>query len=339
MKIDAFTHILPAAFHDRIVGLDPQIAKTVQQLYAVPGAIDLDERFRVMDHFGDYAQIISLSGPPIESVGPPPRSVDLAKLANDQMAELVARYPDRFLGFVAALPMNAQDALLLEAERAIGSLGAVGAQVYSHVNGRSLTSAATLPLFDLMARLDRPLWLHPDKGEEQPDYAQDGTSRYEIWFVMGWPWATSVAMAHIVFAGIFDKHPAIKIIAHQMGGVVPFLEGRISKAWERRTSRIGDQEYDNARSSLKRRPIDYFRMFLADTVLAGGRDATQCGLSFFPAQNVVFATDMPYGPENGAAYLRETIDILETIDIDPAERHAIFEGNIRRLTGLRTAAS
>ncbi len=105
----------------------------------VPCTVDLDERFRIMDRFGDYPQVLSLGSPPIEVFGPPPVSTDMARLANDGIAALVAKYPDRFPAFVASLPMNDPSRLLREARRAIDKMGAAGVQVFTNVLGRPLT--------------------------------------------------------------------------------------------------------------------------------------------------------------------------------------------------------
>jgi aminocarboxymuconate-semialdehyde decarboxylase len=110
--------------------------------------------------------VISIGSPPIEAFGPPPISTDLAKLANDGMAELVQKYPKRFPGFIASLPMNDPKGLLTEVSRVIKDLGAVGVQIFSNDNGRPLDKPETMPLFDLMAKLDRPIWLHPAGGAE-----------------------------------------------------------------------------------------------------------------------------------------------------------------------------
>ena len=203
MKIDVFNHIFPKKCFDRMIELLPNGADLHKRVRNVPSIVDLDVRFKMMDLFADYAQIICLGSPPIEAYGPPPISTDLAKLANDGMAELVRKYPKRFPGFIASLPMNDPKGLLAEARRAIKDLGAVGVQIFSNVSGRPLDKPETMPLFDLMAELDRPLWIHPARGADFPDYKGERKSHYEIWFTFGWPYETSVAMAHLVFAGLF----------------------------------------------------------------------------------------------------------------------------------------
>ncbi len=334
MKLDIFNHIFPQRFYERMLEVDPAATDMHKRVRAIPSIVDLDERFRFMDRFGDYQQIICLPHPPIEELGPPPLATELARLANDGMAELVREHRDRFAGFIAALPMNDPEGLLQETRRAIRELGAVGVQVYSNVLGRPLTDPATLPLFDLMAELDLPIWLHPARGAAFPDYVGERKSHYEIWWTFGWPYETSVAMAHIVFAGLFDKHPKLKIITHHMGGMIPYFEGRVGPGWDQLGTRTSDEDYRLLLKKLKRRPLDYFRMFYADTALFGAYAATVCGLKFFGADRVLFASDSPFDPEKGSAYIRWTIAIIDRLDLTPEQRHAIYEGNARRLCRL-----
>ena len=230
--------------------------------------------------------------------------------------------------------MNDPDGLIAEAKRAVRELGAVGVQVFTNVLGKPLTAPETLPLFDLMAKLDLPIWLHPARGADFPDYQKEKKSHYEIWWTFGWPYETSVAMAHIVFKGLFDKYPDLKIITHHMGGMIPYFEGRVGPGWDQLGKRTSDVDYSKLLKKLKKRPLDYFRLFYADTALFGAWEATKCGLRFFGPDHVLFASDSPFDPEKGAMYTRTTIEIVERLDLSPEERHAIYEGNARRLLKL-----
>ncbi|MBI1943924.1 MAG: amidohydrolase [Betaproteobacteria bacterium] len=339
MKLDIFNHFFPRKFFDRMLKVAPRGKDMHKRVRAIPCIVDLDARFRIMDQFGeDYAQVISLPSPPLEAFGPPPLATDLAQLANDGMAELVRKHPRRFPAFVASLPMNDPRGLLREARRAINELGAAGVQIFTNVLGKPLTAPETLPLFDLMAKLDRPIWMHPARGAETVDYPKEKKSHYEIWWTFGWPYETSVAMAHIVFAGLFDRHPGLKIITHHMGGMIPYFEGRVGPGWDQLGARTSDVDYTKLLRKLKQRPLDYFRMFYADTALFGAWEATKCGLAFFGANHVLFASDAPFDPEKGSMYTRTTIEIIERLDISPDARHAIYEGNARRLMKLPAAA-
>jgi uncharacterized protein len=335
MKIDIFAHIFPKPFFDKMIEVAPKATDINKRVRNVPSIVDLETRFKIMDQFGDYVQVICLGSPPVEAFGPPPLSTSLARLANDGMAELVRKHPDRFPGFIASLPMNDPEGLVSEARRAVNELGAVGVQVFTNVQYRPLTRPETMPLFDVMAELDRPIWLHPARGADFPDYKGETKSHYEIWWTFGWPYETSVAMAHIVFSGVFDRHPDLKIITHHMGAMIPYFEGRVGPGWDQLGTRTSDEDYTLLLKRLKKRPLDYFRQFYADTAVFGSRGATVCGLNFFGPDRVLFGSDMPFDPEKGSAYIRWTIEIIDSLDIEPGVRKAIYEGNARRLFPLK----
>jgi aminocarboxymuconate-semialdehyde decarboxylase len=335
MKIDIFNHIFPKSFYDKMLSVAPNAKDINKRVRNIPCIVDLDERFRIMDRFEGYVQIICLPNPPIESLASPPLSTELAKLANDGMAELVRKYPDRFPGFIASLPMNDPEGLLKEAKRAIQDLNAVGVQIFTNVLGRPLDKPETMPLFDLMAELDRPIWMHPARGADFPDYKGEPKSHYEIWWTFGWPYETSVAMAHLVFSGLFDRHPDIKIITHHLGGMIPYFEGRVGPGWDQLGTRTSDEDYTLILKKLKRPHLDYFKLFYADTAMFGAREATICGLKFFGPERILFGSDSPFDPEKGSAYIRWTIELIDSLEISSADRQAIYEGNARRLLKLK----
>ena len=338
-KLDAFNHFFPARYYQEMVEMAPDHKDMGKRTRSLPLLHDLEGRFRVMDEFGDeYQQILSLPSPPIEAMAGPRDAALLARIANDGLADLVQRHPDRFPAFVASLPMNAPDAVMTEARRAIDDLGACGVQVFSNVNGAPLTSPELLPLFDLMAEYDRPIWIHPARGADVADYRTETASQFEIWWTLGWPYETSVAMARIVFAGLFDTHPNLKIITHHMGGMIPYFEGRVGHGWDQLGTRSSDVDNAAVLQRLKRRPLDYFRLFYADTALFGAAAGTACGLSFFGVDHVLFASDTPFEPRPGL-YIRETIDIVDRLPIADEARARIYAGNAARLLKLpRTAA-
>ncbi|MGZ5064804.1 MAG: amidohydrolase family protein, partial [Usitatibacter sp.] len=216
-----------------------------------------------------------------------------------------------------------------EIRRSVKELGARGVQVFSNVDGKPLDLPEFAPIFDAMAEYDLPIFLHPARGANFPDYLTEKKSLYEMWWAFGWPYETSVAMARIVFAGIFDKHPGIKIVTHHYGAMIPYFEGRIGPGLDQLGARTSG--FDKASIRIKKRPFDYFKMFYADTAVFGSRAATECGLAFFGADKTVFASDAPFDPEKGPMYIRETIKLIETLDIPEADRAKIFHGNAEQL--------
>ena len=185
MKIDIFNHIFPKIFYDKMIQVAPNYKDIGKRVREVPVLVDLEARFRVMDQFDDYAQVICLGSPPLEVLAGPELSPELAKLANDGMAEYVAKYPDRFPGFVASMPMNNADAALDEIDRAIKELKAVGVQFFSNVKGAPLDLPELKPLFEKMAGYDLPIWVHPARGANFPDYLTEEKSKYELWWTFG----------------------------------------------------------------------------------------------------------------------------------------------------------
>ena len=334
-KIDVFPHILPRRYFDRMLAVAPPGLALQKRMSGIPVLVDVDLRFRIMDRYEGYVQVLTLANPPIEVVGGPDVSPDLARLANDEMATLVERHPDRFPAFVASLPMNHPDAALREIDRAIDTLGATGVQIFSNVAGRPLDGHEYRPLFARMAERDLPIWLHPARPASVSDYAGEARSKYDLWWAFGWPYETSVAMGRLVFSWLFDRHPELKIITHHMGAMIPFCAGRVGGGLDQLGTRSDDPDDAAALGRLARRPIDYFRLFYGDTALFGAWHAMESGLAFFGAERVLFGTDMPFDPEKGPGFIRDTIAAMEKMRATDAERIAIYEGNARRLLRLK----
>ena len=337
MKIDVFPHILPRRYFDRMLQVAPPGLTLQKRISGIPVLVDLDLRLRIMDRYEGYAQVLTLASPPLEVVGGPEVSPDLARLANDEMAALVDRHPHRFPGFVASLPMNNAEAALKEIDRAIDALGATGVQMFSNVNGRPLDRPEYQPLFARMAERRLPIWLHPARPPAVADYAGEPRSKYDIWWAFGWPYETTAAMARLVFSGLFDRHPDLVIITHHMGAMIPYFAGRVGPGFDQLGTRTDDPDDVAALGRLAKRPLDYFRMFYGDTALFGARPAMECGLAFFGVERILFGTDMPFDPEKGPGFIRDTIGALEAMRMTEAERATVYEGNARRLLRLRRA--
>ena len=335
MKIDAFCHVMPRPYADRLGDLEdtPAAANIRERIANIPSLVDLDLRFRQMDEFGDdYRQVISLPAPPPEDLGDPRLSRDMARLGNEGMADIVERHADRFAGWVAAVPFNDPDAAVEEVERAIG-MGAFGAQMYSNINGHPPDEERFEPFYARMAELDRMIWVHPTRSAAWPDYKTEEKSRFEIWWVFGWPYETATYMARLVFSGVLERHPTLKVLVHHGGSMVPFFSGRVGPGWDQLGARTPPDRRDEvAGPPLSKRPLDYFKMFYADTALFGAGHALRCSLDFFGVDHMLFASDSPFDPEKGPGYTRATIADVEALDISDEERRQIYEGNLRAIT-------
>ena len=325
--IDIYTHIFPDAFFTEMTKASDKLGNMGKRLRTITPLFDLDLRFRQMDVMGDgYQQIISLPNPPIEDIVTGPVGTHLARVANDAMAELVAKNKDRFPGFAAALNMLDMDGAVVEARRALKDLGARGLQIYTNVAGRPLDDPLYRPIFDIAAEFDLPIWLHPARTSDNvTDYGSETKSRYEMWWCFGWPYETSVAMCRLVFCGMFDRHPKLKIVTHHCGGMIPYYDGRVGPGLAVLGARTVDEDYSKVLPALKRPHLDYFRDFYGDTAMFGGSSWFGTGLEFFGADHIVFATDAPLGP------IKQTADVILGQGLSKADLEKIMCGNAKRL--------
>jgi uncharacterized protein len=332
-KIDIFNHIWPQPFFKALIDHIGEMTDITRRSGAVPMMTDLDRRFEVMDLFGeDYMQLLSLASPPLEKLAGPDKALELSRIGSDSMAELCDRYPARFCGFIGTAPMGNPDAAVTESRRAIEDLGASGMQIFTNVSGKPLDLPEFEPFFEYMASSGKPVWMHPARGENFPDYLSEKRSEYEIWWTFGWPYETSAAMARMVFSGLFDKFPGLRVITHHAGGMVPFFEGRVGPGWDQMGARTTDRDLAAVRKSLKRPHLEYFRDFYADTASFGSKRAIEHAVEFFGEDHVLFASDAPFDPEAGPMYIRETINIIDTLP-DHLKRK-IYQDNAVALLGL-----
>ena len=312
MRIDAYTHFFPKKFFDMLDEVATDFKDMGKRVRSLPALHDLDVRKKIVDGHKDYQQILSYTQPPIEFIAKTPAQIDeFCRIINDGFAELIAKEKDHFPGWVAQVSLAAADAGVAEAKRAVKELGALGVQIYTNVNGKPLDRPEYLPFWDKMSELGIPVWMHPARGAEMPDYITEDKSLYEIWWTFGWSYETATAMMRLVYSKIMDNHPDLKLITHHFGGIVPMLEGRIGPGNDVMGSRTSDKDYVSLRKGLKKRVLDYFKEdFWADTAVFTAEPATKAGLEFFPRDKIVFASDCPYDPEGGTMYPRETLRIL-----------------------------
>ena len=333
MRIDAYTHFIPEKYFTKIVESGhADIGKRVRE---IPCIHDLDVRRKIVDSFPDYAQILSYPMPPLEVMtkGDAKLTEEYTKLVNDGFAEICAKYPDQFPGWVAQGALIAPDAGVREAERALKN-GALGVQIYTNIAGKPLDDPAFDPFFAAMNRLNKPIWMHPARAANFPDYLTEKKSKYEIWWTFGWSYETATFMARMVFSKTLDKYPELKILVHHFGGIVPMLEGRIGPGWDQLGARTSDEDYGALLKQLKKRPINYFKEnFYADSAVFGGEGATIAGKMFYPLEKIVFASDCPFDPEKGTMYIRETLRLIEKMDWTKAEREQVYYKNLERITG------
>ena len=223
---------------------------------------------------------------------------------------------------IAALPLNDLDASLEEIDRAIRDLRLRGIQMYSDVNGMPLDAEALYPIYEKMERYNLPILIHPKRSPALPDYPGEENSRYRAWTKLGWPVASSMAMFRLVYGGVMERFPNLKIVTHHCGGVIPYLAGRMEWNDDFNEMRMGHKDI-----LFPHKPLEYFRRMYYDTANNGYPAGLRCGMDFAGIGKLVFATDLPFCNQKGLRLIRDSIAAVDALDLAPGDRRKVFQSN------------
>ena len=330
MKIDLFSHFSTREFREAYFSiplggkgrrLDPLAIRTYTRGQIdtdIDVLWDVDQRIRILDRHGVDLQVLTLSFPMVNGLEPE-QEIRLARLANDGLAEMISRYPDRLLG-VATLPLSSPHEALKELDRCVESLGFKGFQVSSNVNGTYLDAPELFPVYERAAGRGLPMWIHPTTPVALDIIGTKG--HMDLFF--GWPLDTSIAIFKLVTAGVLERFPDLRVIVHHLGaGLVPYFIERL------------DAMFYQSRGdfSITKPPSHYWKAMYHDTA-AIDADAFACGYRVFGPDHVVFAVDYPYGREKGEYFLESRRRIVDTADIGDEARQKIYDANARKLLKL-----
>jgi predicted TIM-barrel fold metal-dependent hydrolase len=333
-KIDVYAHIIPPKLTDLLFEMqtdNPTLKTFKERVPTVATLYDLDQRFRIMDKFPEVIQVLSVAAFSVDDVAKGPKdAVELAQRVNDEVAELVYKYPDRFAAGTALLPMSNMDAAMKELDRTINDLKFRGVLVRIPINGKPVDRPEFLPLYEKMCQYNLPIFWHPQARRDRPDYADEAESKYFIWHLWGLVYETTASMTRLVFSGIMEKFPKLKIITHHAGAMVPYFSERIVNHYNE--SEMRDKW--NFKQGLTEPHIDYFRRFYNDTAILGNTPALMCAYDFCGADHLLFGTDMPFDSQLGAYGPRKTIEAIEQMTIPESDKRKIFAENTRKLLRL-----
>ena len=252
-----------------------------------------EERLPLMDKYGIAVQVLSLTVPGIQGLTDPGEAVAEARRANDFLAEVIARHPDRFKGF-AAVPLQDPRAAAAELERAVTVLGLSGALVNDHTGGHYYDEPRFDVFWDKLAELDVPLYLHP--GAPPADQWHLLKGRPELVGPV-WTWGAETAghALRLVLGGVFDRHPRARLVLGHMGEGLPFHLARLDSRYACQSDR-----------PLRRKPSAYFGDNVLVTVSGVWSHAALTGaIAELGVDAVMFAVDYPYeSTETAVEFLR-----------------------------------
>lgn len=313
LRVDVHAHLWTAGYLDRLERLGKSDTGTQRGIGADATRADLDHRFALMDRAGIDRQVLSM-GPQSPHLPRESDAVAMAEAANDSYAELVARFPERFLAF-AALPLPHVDAALRELTRALDDLGAVGVGVTTTVLGRTLADPLFTPLHEELDRRGAVLYIHPaGEGAASPLI----TGHRMTWMV-GAPVEDTVAAMHLILAGLPARWPRMRVLVSHLGGALPLLPRRL------------DAHLAFESPGTPEPPSLALRRLWYDTVSHVHPPALVAAVASFGADRLVLGTDFPY--EDGEVFLR-AVDHIAGSGLTPEEVTMILDTNAVGLLGL-----
>lgn len=332
MKIDCFTHVMPTEYTKQLEANSTGYGELGALHKMMPELDDLPLRISIMDDLGVDMQCITIGSPPIEVAIPDVATgARLARMANDGIVEMASKHPDRFIP-IGNIAMNDMKEAEKETRRCIEELGMKGILIYSNDRKYAIDGDQYQGFYAMMADYDLPIWLHPERQSSQADYDNEDESYYAIWQIFGWPFATSAAMARLVFSGLFVKHPNIKFITHHAGAMIPFFEKRIEHVYP--LFQKGNAHLRAAIDKLEEPIINYFKKFYNDTAVMGSTGAMTNAYSFFGADHLLFGTDSPFDMHGGRIFMGETIRSIDSMLVHQDEKEKMYSGNAIKLLKL-----
>lgn len=318
MKIDVFSHVLPQAYFK---ATEPYGGINISNYLG-----NMELRSSQIREVDGLKQILTINAPEVLEKAPVGKAADLAKLANDEVADILAQYPDCFPTAMATIYPGDMDTALTEIRRCVEEYGFRGVQLTTTFQGRPLSDPMFFPLYELMAEMDLPIEIHPCNGPmSKPD------------MIFNWPLETTWMMIGLATSGVFEKYPNIKFVTHHCGAMIPVWYNRVFNAWFANRMYVDEA----AGIGLDKSPEEYFlnlKKFYNDTALYG--DSTPglaAGIKFFGVDHILFGTDAPLNgvrDMNGQGETDATIRSIEALDISEADKQQIFFGNAKKLFRL-----
>ena len=293
-RVDLHCHYLNTDVAGSVAHLNP-VQYDNHTIYANALTIEVNkkqmaDRAKMLSSIETRLKDMDKMGVDIQAVSPAPfqyyywaeadHGAELARKLNDRLAEIVAKWPDRFVA-MGSVPLQNAELAVQELERMVKKLGFRGVEINTNVNGLNLTdkSLGLDKFFRKVQELDVVLFLHPTgftSGERLKDHYFNN--------VIGNPLDTTIAVADMIFDGVMQRHPKLKVVLPHAGGYLAHYPARMDHAHAARK---------DARVNIKKKPSDYLRKMYFDTI-AFDPAMLRFLIDYYGADHVVLGTDYPY---------------------------------------------
>lgn len=271
----------------------------------------IDARIEEMDALGIDVQAISPVPPQLYYFAEPGLGRQAAQLVNDGIAAAVACHPKRLVG-MGTVPLQAPELAIIEMQRCVRELGLRGIEISSNVAGRELADPLFRPFFAAAEQLDVLLFLHPlgfTHGQRLSDHYFNN--------LIGNPLEAAIAVGHLIFGGVLDRYPGLKLCVAHGGGYLPTYWGRMDHAWRTRS---------DCRQFIEKPPSEYLRRLYFDTVVYDRRHLRFL-VETYGAEHLLMGTDYPFD-------MAEPDPMSFHAELDAGDREKILGANAARLLKL-----
>jgi len=281
----------------------------------MPLMLDVERRLAVMDAAGVDIQAVSTAPNHYCYWAPPEVGRQVARTVNDALAELVAGHPDRFVA-LGTVPLQNPEMAIAELERCVGELGMRGVEISTDVCGTELSRAGLDKFFARVEELGVVIFMHPSGFTESARFADHYFSN-----IIANPLASTVAVHYLIFDGVMDRHPGLKVCVAHGGGFIAAYSGRIDHAHPLRP----DMQRHLPKGKV---PTDYLKRFYFDTVVFTEHQLEYL-VKVFGADHIVMGTDYPYDMAE-----TDPVGHVNRADLTDEQKAAIIGGNAAKLLKL-----
>jgi aminocarboxymuconate-semialdehyde decarboxylase len=324
MIIDCQSHVFPKAYAELLTRNTNTLQTTggdgvylinygdIQRFRLDLNDYSAERKIKDMDHSGVDMSVISVNIPSPDLLIPE-LAVEGAQICNDYIAELCTQYAGRFVG-IASLPLNDVPSAIVELDRAIDELDLRGVFLCSHLNGKHLDASEFEPFYAHVAQRGVPLVLHPTVpmwGETIKDYSMIP--------MLGFMVDTSIAMLRLILGGVLERHPALKVVHPHVGGILPYVMGRIEEQTE--VKRRG-------RDNITKSPRDYYKQVYLDLV-SPDQLAMKYAYEFASSDQILFGSDHPW------VTIDTILDFVKQIDCSDSDLEKMLGLNALNLFSIR----
>jgi len=319
MIIDIYSHHISKSVAE-MLAREKYYGKDKQFTYPVENG-DPEVRLKLMDKYGVDIQALSQTTPVLLGFGPED-AAEICRRSNNDNYTLCKLYPKRFVNICMIALLNMKSAMK-ELDRSINELDCRGITIASNQNGKGLDSPKYFPFYEKVVQHDLPILIHPTHWESYPLVDMD--KGWRMMHVFGWPFDTTQAVWRLIFGGVIDRFPTMKIVMHHLGAMLPFFARRV------------EQNFKFLADKLPRHISEYWGNLYGDTATDGTIASYPCGYAFFGPDRMMYGSDYPFGAEAGEDFIRSNLKGIKSMDIPSKDKEKILGGNAKKLLKINPA--